>query len=83
MRNILVTLAATSVAALIASSAGAACFDKHQQVMASTPREETTTVMSTHDGTPPTVEDETADEAKAAEPACAEGDKDCEARANK
>ncbi len=83
MRRILTTLAATSVAALIASSASAGCFDMHQQVMASTRQEETTAVMSTHDGTVPTLEDEATDEAKAAEPACAEGDKDCEARADK
>ena len=82
MRRILTTLAATSVAALIASSAGAACFDKHQQVMASTPQEETT-VMSTHDGALPRLEEEKADKAEAAEPACAEGDKACEARTDK
>jgi hypothetical protein len=82
MRKILTTLAATSVAALIASSASADCSDKHQQVMASTPQEETTTVMSTHDGVLPTL-DEKADDAKAAEPTCAEGDKECEARDNK
>jgi hypothetical protein len=82
MRNILMTLAMACVAALIASSASAACSDKHQQVMASTPQEKATTVMSTHDGVMPTLE-EKADEAKAAEPACAEDDKECEARANK
>ena len=42
MRNILMTLATACVAALIASSASAACSDKHQQVMASTPQEKTT-----------------------------------------
>ena len=81
MHKILTTLATASVAALIAASASAACFDKHQQVMASTPQEETTTVMSTHDGVLPTLEKEKADDAKAAEPTCAEGDKACEARA--
>jgi hypothetical protein len=82
MRNILMTLATASVAALIASSASATCSDKHQQVMASTPQEKTTTVMSTHDGVLPTVE-EKADEVKVTEPACAEGDKNCETRATK
>ena len=81
MRNILMTLATASVAALIASSASATCSDKHQQVMSSTPQEKTT-VMSTHDGVLPTVE-EKADEVKVTEPACAEGDKNCETRANK
>ena len=70
MRNILMTLATASVAALIASSASAACSDKHQLVMASTPQEKTTTAMSTHDGVLPTLE-EKADDAKAAEPTCA------------
>ena len=81
MRKLLTTLAAASFAALVASSASAGCFDKHQQVMASTPQEETTTVMSTHDGVLPTLDEEKADDAKAAEPTCAEGDKECEARA--
>ena len=49
--------------------------------MASTPQEKTT-VMSTHDGVLPTLE-EKADEVKVTEPACAEGDKNCETRANK
>ena len=82
MRYILTTLAAASVAALMASSASANCSAHHQQVMASTSQEQATTVMSTHDGALPALE-EKADEAKAAQPACAEGDKDCKARADK
>ena len=80
MRKILATLAAASAAALIASSASAACLGHDKQVTASV-AEERTSVMSTYDGATPVVVEEKADEAKAAPAPCAEGQTDCEAPA--
>lgn len=77
MRKILATLAA---AALIASSASAACSGHDKQVTASVAKERTS-VMSTYDGAAPVVVEEKADEAKAAAAPCPEGQTDCEAPA--
>jgi hypothetical protein len=78
MQKLLTSLAAAAALAFSVSVAQADCYQNHN-VTASVAQPDETIAMSTYDGPParPAVEDEDKAAAAAAQPACAEGDKDC------
>ena len=79
MQKLLTSLAAASALALLASSAQAAC--SGHDVTATSQKAEESVAMSTYDGAAKSTQSEEVEKSAEAnaEPACAEGDKSCEA----